>query len=138
MEFEFGMEVMVEFHSRQDYTQSPGTVRIHACLLRFPGHGTMKELEKISMALGETLASLTSLEIIVLETGDQINDDEVSSLLGSLRNICRVEVQHRTCDEGHKLALQAKKSPSCSTGGELLSPFWCLTKQGTMDTWNWW
>ena len=51
-----------------------GTVRIHACLLRVPRIGNrMKELEKSSKALGEALACLTFLEIVVLETSDGVN-----------------------------------------------------------------
>ena len=121
-------DLQIEFHSRQDGTQSSGTARIYACLLRVLSDGGRKDLEKNSRALGEALASLTFLDVIVLETGNRINDGEVSSLLGSLREACRVEVQHRTCDEAHQLALQAKKSHSRSAGGGLVSPFWCLEK----------
>ena len=118
-------DLQIEFHSRQAGTQSSGTARIHACLLRVLSDGGKDRLEKDSRALGEALALLTFLEVVVLETSHWINNDDVSSLLGWLRNGCSVGVQHRTCNEAHKLALQAKKSPSPLTGGGLLSPFWC-------------
>ena len=115
-----------EFHSRQDRAQSSGTARIHTVLLRVLSSNQREKLEKNSGALGKALASLTFLDVIVLETGDRINDTEVSSLLESLRDTCGADVQHRICEDAHKLALQAKKSRTRSTGGGLLSPFWCL------------
>ena len=115
----------IEFHSRQGDPHHSGAARVHACLLRVQWY---EQLEKAGdlKALGETLAQFMFLETVVLETSDQFDIDEVPSLLEWLRNTCRADVQHRTCDEAHKVALQAKKSPSRSTGGQLLSPFWCL------------
>ena len=80
-------------------------------------------------ALGETLAQFAYLETVVLETGHWFDIDKVPSLLELLRNTCGADVQHRTFEGAHKLALQAKKSPSRSTGWGLLSPFWCLEER---------
>ena len=88
----------------------------------------MQKLEETGdlKALCETLAQFTLLDSVVLETSHRFDIDKVPSLVELLRNTCRADVQHRTSDDAHKLALQAKKSPSCFTGGGLLSPFWCL------------
>ena len=118
----------IEFHSRQGDSHHSGAARVHACLLRVWQYATVLELEKAGSlkALGETLAQFAYLETVVLETRHQFDIDKVPSLLESLRNTRGADVQHQTCDDAHKLALQAKKSPSRSTGGGLLSPFWCL------------
>ena len=126
----------IEFHLRQDDSHHSGVARIHACLLRVRTYETARELEKSLVAVGETLAQLTLLETVVLETSQEVDVERLPSLLESLRKTCRAEVQHRTCDEAHKLALQAKNSPSRSTGGGLLSPFWCLEKH--VYTWDVW
>ena len=87
-------------------------------------------------ALCETLAQFTYLETVVLETSHRFNIDKVPSLLELLHDTCGADVQHRTCEDAHKLALQAKKSPSRSTGGGLLSLFWCLEERG-WQLWRW-
>ena len=120
----------IEFHSRQGDPHHSGAARVHACLLRVWQYETVQELEGTGglKALGETLAQFAYLETVVLETGHLFDNDKVPLLLELLRDICGADVQHRTCDDAHKLALQAKNSPSRSTGGGLLSPFWCLKK----------
>ena len=130
----------IEFHSRQDDPHHSGAARVHACLLRVSGYEsgyeTVQKLEETGglKALGETLAQFMLLETVVLETSYGFDIGiEVPPLLESLRDTCWANVQHRTCEDAHKLALQAKKSPSCSTGGGLLSPFWCLKD----DVWRW-
>ena len=109
----------IEFHSRQGNPHHSGTARVHACLLRVLDYDTVQNLEETGglKALGETLAQFAYLETVVLETSHPFDIDKVPSLLELLRNTCRADVQHRTCDDAHKLALQAKKSPSRSTGG---------------------
>ena len=127
----------IEFHSRQHDSHHSGAAReVHACLLRVWQYETVQKLEETGglKALGETLAQFAYLETVVLETSHEFDIDEVPSLLESLRSTCRADVQHRTCEDAHKLALQAKDSPSRSTGGGLLSPFWC--GQG-VDTNEW-
>ena len=124
-------ELYIEFHSRQVDPHHSGAARVHACLLRVVrNYVTGENLESTESlkAIGETLVQFTYLETVVLETGHRFDIDKVPSLLESLRNTCGADVQHRTCDDAHKLALQAKKSPSRSTGAGLLSPFWCLKK----------
>ena len=98
----------------------------------------MEKLEETGSlkALGETLAQFAYLETVVLETSHQFDIDKVPSLVELLRNTCRADVQHRTSDDAHKLALQAKKSLSCSTGGGVLSPFWFLEKHERR--WDYW
>ena len=120
----------IEFHSRQDDPHHSGAARIQACLLRVRNYDTVEKLEETGSlkALGETLAQFAYLETVVLETSHQFDIDKVPSLLELLRDTCGADVQHRTCEDAHKLALQAKKSPPHSTGGGLLSPFWCLEK----------
>ena len=122
-------------HSRQGDPHHSGAARVHACLLRVWKYETVPELEKAGSlkALGETLVQFAYLETVVLETRHQFDIDKVPSLLELLRNTFRADVQHRTCNDAHKLALQAKKSPSRFTGGGLLSPFWCLKEH----VWRW-
>ena len=127
----------IEFHSRQHDSHHSGAARVHACLLRVWQYETVQKLEETGglKTLGETLAQFAYLETVVLETGSSPFDiDKVPSMLESLRNTCGAHVQHRTCDSAHKLALQAKESPSRSTGGGLLSPFWC----GHVGAWKNW
>ena len=77
---------------------------------------------------------------IILETGYQVEPDEILELLKSLRKACRadVEVQHRTADEAHGAALRVKKdmSGAASVGAVVSSPFWCLPDcAGGWDDW---
>ena len=119
-------DLHVEFHSRQDSPQHTGAVRIHTCLLRVLDSARVWKFEHNLSALGDTLSKLTALQSVVLETSHYVNVDDVTLMLQSLRDTCRVEVQHRTCDDAHKLALQIKKSPFRTRGEGLLSPYWCL------------
>ena len=127
----------IEFHSRQDDPHHSGAARVHVCLLRVR-YETVRELKKTGSlkALGETLAQFAYLETVVLETGHRFDIDKVPPLLELLRNTCGAGVQHRTCDDAHKLALRAKNSPSRSTGEGLLSPFWCLERH--VELWDDW
>ena len=80
--------------------------------------------------LGDSFAQdLADLQTVTLETSDELKSDPVQVLLESLRSTCRVPVRHRTCGEAHKVALQAKQSPSRSGGAGPLSPFWCLERE---------
>ena len=90
----------------------------------------MQALTNRMPTLGDALAQFAHLETIVLETCYRLGVDDAQALLKSLRKACRVEVQHRTCEEAHQVALQAKKSPDRSVGAGLLSPFWCLKEHG--------
>ena len=130
----------IEFHSRQGDPHHSGAARIHACLLRVRDYETVLNLEKTESlkALGETLAQIAYLETVVLETGRWFDINKVPSLLESLRDTCGADVQHRTCDDAHKLALEAKKCPSHSTGGRLLSPFWCSDSEFDEYGWEKW
>ena len=109
----------------QDNLQHSGAARIHHCLLRVCGNSDMKALTKGLTTIGNTFAHFAHLETIVLEIGYRLWTYNVQSLIEALRKVSRVEVQHRTSDEGHKLALQAKKTRSHSKSTGLLSPFWC-------------
>ena len=125
----------IEFHSRQGDPHHSGAARVHACLLRVQWY---EQLEKAGdlKALCETLAQFTLLDSVVLETSSRFDIDKVPSLVELLRNTCRADVQHRTSDDAHKLALQAKKSLSRPTGGGVLSPFWFLEKHERR--WDYW
>ena len=132
-------ELYIEFHSRQVDPHHSGAARVHACLLRVLDYDTVQNLEETGglKALGETLAQFAYLETVVLETSHRFDIDEMPPLLELLRETCGANVQHRTCEDAHKLALQVKKSPSHSTGG-LLSPFWCSDSELDDDRWEEW
>ena len=116
----------IEFHLRQD--DPPRAAHVHACLLRINDRDIFWDLQTRIATLVDTVARLAHLDKVVLETGRRVSlCSKIQALLEMLRNTCRVTVlvELRTCDEAHKIALQAKKSPR-STGEDLLSPFWCL------------
>lgn len=85
--------------------------------------------------LGDIFVQFANLETVILETGYGLEMDDVQSLVEVLREMSTAQVQHRTGDEAHKLALRAKKSSSLPTRG-VLSPFWCL--QEHVDYWEYW
>lgn len=119
----------VEFHASQDDTQHSGAARIHHCLLRAQDSNDVQVLTNGLTTIGDTFTHFAYLETVVLEIGYELELDDVQSLAEALRKACGagVTVRYRTCEEAHKLALQAKKSPSSrSTSAGLLSPFWCL------------
>ena len=122
---QIGFFLFVEFHARQDDPQRLGASRVHHCLLRTESNFDTETLLKNSQSLADILNRFRFLETVVFEAGARLEATTVQSLLEALRKACRVEVQHRTYDEGHKLALQAKKSSSWSSDMGLLSPFWC-------------
>ena len=79
-----------------------------------------------------------NLQTVILETGSRVDAAATAPLLKALRKAINVtvEVHHRTADEGHKLALKAKRSASRSTSTGLLSFFWCLRKHAQLwDDW---
>ena len=123
--------IQAEFHASQDASLHPGAARIHHCLLRLrnvvDAHGWTDTLETI----GRVLHELAYLETVVLETGSQTKTGVIQPLLESLHKASGVEVQHRTHESAHKLALQAGKDPSCPTGAGLLSPFWYLKEHAS-------
>ena len=79
-------------------------------------------------SLGDTLVRFAHLESVVLETSSMLSADETQGLLNALREASGVEVQHRTCDQAHKLALEAKKNSAHFVSAAPLSPFWCLER----------
>lgn len=131
-----GPSLHVEFHASQDDSLHFGAARIHHCLLRVHDSDNVQALTEGLSTIGDAFTTLAFLETVVLETDRTLETDHVQPLLEALRKVCGVDVQHRTCDETHKLALQAKKSPSRSTGAGLLSPFWCLHEH--VDYWEDW
>ena len=133
MHADLRLSPQVEFHTSQDDSQRPRAARIHHCLLRVQKIEDMQALTKNLTTISDTLSQFVHLETIVLETGHELKIDNVQLLIDALRKVSRVEVQHRTCDDGHKLALQVKKSPARSMSAELLSPLWCLKEY----TWRW-
>ena len=131
---EIDSSLYVEFYAKQFGLQRTGTAHICHCLLRARNSSNVQTLLKGSASLGKPLSRLPYLETVFFESSHELEAASVQPLLESLGKACRVEVQHRTCDEAHKLAVQAKKSPSRSTGGGLVSPFWCLEKNRR----KWW
>ena len=118
-------------HASQDNSQHSGAARIHHCLLRVTYSEAVQKLIKGLQSTGDIFVHFAHLETVVLETGHKLKSDDVQLLTEALRKVCRAEVRHRTCDEAHKLALDAKKGAAYSPGAGLLSPFWCLGD-------NWW
>lgn len=118
----------------QDDSQYSGAARIHHCLLRVT-RGKFEEA--LIEGLAALFARLAYLKTIVLETSHSSwGDHDVQSVTEALRKVCKAEVEHRTCEEAHKLALQAKKNSARPPGAALLSPFWCL--QTHADSWRAW
>lgn len=130
--------LIIEFHASQDAWRQPGAACIHHCLLRIKReHGPGSELyPKGLKSFSDILARFAYLETVVIETVDGFETDDVQPLIEALRKFSMVEVQCRTFDGAHKLALEAKKNPSHSTSTGLLSPFWCL--QRDTDEWDRW
>lgn len=127
-----GSTFYVEFHNSQH------SGYIHHCLLRVYDNSGAQALTKDLTTLGDTFVHFSHLETVVLETSHELKPDDVESSTKRLRDVCRPEVvvQHRTCDDGHKLALEAKESASRSTNAGLLSPFWCLRE--SVKDWDKW
>lgn len=124
----------LEFHTSHADWRHPGVACIHHCLLRVDDS---KDLMKILTEIGDTFPRFAYLETVVLETSRTLLADDVQPLLEALRKVCDgVEVQLRTADEAHKIALEAKESPSHSTSIGLLSPFWCV--EGFVGIWDSW
>ena len=94
----------------------------------------MQDTLKSWALLGDTLNQFPCLETVVVESHHKLEEAPIQSLLGSLRKVCKanVEVQHRTCDEAHKIAVQAKED---STIAGLLSPYWCQDMSHNGVTW---
>lgn len=128
--------VHIEFHASQRDPRHSGAACIHHCLLRVQSSDDVPVLAEGLTTIGDAFAHFAYLETIVLETGRELGTDSVQSLTKVLRKGSMAEVRHRTCDEAHKLALQAKKSPSRCTSAELLSTFWCLREYNWQ--WNEW
>lgn len=128
------VQLHFEFHASQDKWQHLDAACIHHCLLRVFDRNGAQALAGDVTKIGNSLAQFTYLETVVLETGNRLEMDDVQSLIEALRKVITAEVQHRTCDEAHKLALQAKKSPSRPITAGLLSPFWCL--QEHVEKWD--
>lgn len=134
--FVYAGGLQVEFHANQVDWRHPGVARIHHCLLRVDNTDT-DDLKKGLTTIGNTFLSFAYLETVVLETGYEVDAEDVQSLMEALRKVCGgVELQHRTADQAHKLALQAKKSSSHSASGGLLSPYWCL--EAYVQEWSNW
>ena len=88
-------------------------------------------------ALRENLAQFAYLETVVLETGRQLMVEDIEALLEALRAGSRADVQHRTCDDGLRLALGVKTDTDGDADARLLSPFWCLKTH--VRIWeHWW
>lgn len=121
----------VEFHVSQDNSQRSGAARIHHCLLRVLSNDVAQRLMKGFQSTGDTFVHFAYLETVVLETSYKLKIDDIQSLTEVLRRVCRAEVQHRTFEEGHTLALHVKKGGADSSRAGILSPFWCLDR-------GWW
>ena len=126
---------VIEFHARQISRRHSGAARVHHCLLRIKSDSPGLYPKGLKPPFGNIISRFAYLETVVVETGRGFETDDVQSLIEALHDSegGGVEVQHRTSDEAHKLALQAKKSPSRSMGA---SPFWCL--QWNTDEWDKW
>lgn len=127
-----GSSFHVEFHA------SHNAGHIGHCLLRVYDHNGTRALTDDLITLGDTFVHFSHLETVVLETSRGLEIDEIQTSTERLRKVCRPEVvvQHRTCDDAHKLALEAKESASRPSNAGLLSPFWCL-QEGAKDWNNW-
>ena len=79
-------------------------------------------------APGDTFPRFEYLETIILETHHSFSTERFTPLLEMLRRVSGVEVQHRTYEEGHKLALQAKKRIFDPARVGVVSPLWCIDK----------
>ena len=131
-----GPSLQVEFHVSQDDSLHLGAARIHHCLLHLHDSDDVRALRGDLTAIGDLFSHFAYLETVVLEIGHELETDNVQPLIEALRKVCRADVRHRTSEEAHELALQAKKSPSRSFSAVLLSPFWCL--QEHVHWWEHW
>lgn len=93
-------------------------------------------LTKGLTAIGNTFTRFAYLETIVLETSHKLAIGDSNSLIEALQKASRADVQHRSFEEGHKLALQAKKGTARSPDMGLLSPFWCVGPVYTNQAWE--
>ena len=94
-------------------------------------------LAENARTLSEVFARFAHLETIVLETGRQLVIGNVEPLLEALRTGSGADVQHRTCDDGLRLALGVKMGTDEDADAGLLSPFWCLKTH--VRIWeHWW
>lgn len=129
----YALDTHVEFYMSRDNLLLSGAAPIRHCLLRVQSEEEPLLIEFLT-TIADVFTQFAYLETVVIETGPGVYDVQI--LTDSLRKVNRVVVQHRTTDDGHKLALQAKNSPSCSTSAGLLSPFWCL--QEDAENWEDW
>ena len=106
----------------------PRAARIHHCLLRVFKFNSddAQALIKGLTTIGNTFTRFAYLETIVLETSHELAIGDLNPLIEALQKASTVNVQHRMFEEGHKLALQAKKGTARSPDTGLLSPFWCV------------
>ena len=121
-----GPAFQVEFHADQ-YDTRQRFARVHHCLLRVRDRRDVQALtqSEVGTALRDSFAQFAHLESLVVETGHAlVSDPDVESLLDLLSASSTSNVQHRTSDEAHALALEAKSTTLPSSAG-LLSPFWC-------------
>ena len=128
-----GSSFHVEFHASQD---NAGHIR--HCLLRVYDHNGARALTDDLITIGDTFTHFTHLQVVVLETSHELQANDVESSIERLRRVCRPEVvvQHRTCNDAHKLALEVKERASRSANAGPLSPFWCL--QESAKDWDKW
>ena len=126
----------VEFYTTQDNSLHPRAARIHHCLLRVFNSDSAQALTKGLTTIGNTFTRFAYLETIVLETSHKLAIGDIDSLIEALQKASRADVQHRSFEEGHKLALQAKMGTARSPDTGLLSPFWCVGPVYTNQAWE--
>ena len=113
----------VEFHLTSSSPDQSGPAYINAVLIRV--RDTHTTLERSLSDLGGLLALSPPHTSLVLETGKHVDSADVQSLLDILSGAGGVAVQHRTCDDAHRLAHRAEPTGERAAAVEVLSPFWC-------------
>ena len=120
--------LQLELYIQQADPERSRTWRVRHCLLRVRHNSDVQALMKGLHPRGGTPTHLAHVETIILETGALVAANTIPPMIAALREGSMAEVRHTTCDEAHKLALQAKKQPSCSTATEFVSPSWCFQR----------
>ena len=129
----------LEFHAKQ--TQLRGVAHVHHCLVRVAREHNLRTLKERVLQLRHTLARFPCLETLVIETPNREDFGDaqaIEPLVEELQAALSANVQHRTCDDAHKVAMQARKATGRSVHGhaELVSPFWLLNEHGWL--WKLW
>ena len=115
----------VEFYARQEKNRHrpSSSARVCHCLLRVHDQAHLEILTTVLPQLTSALVGFSFLETVVFETGAECGDG-IQPVLDALRPTVGAEVQHRTCDDAHKVALQVKKGTARVLEMGPLSPIW--------------